>query len=478
MCARAPTQRHGRRAGSTGPRFARQAELGYRVGRTRKGQVKPSIAVMMAAGILSGCMVQDFGADLVTRAGGLMTPFDNVAAQDPNAPALDAELSNGERSALIDSLLNRRSVLPDGPYQSVAQSVLAANARAAESQLRAAMLRAQAREMNWLPSLGPNISLNSLGNVVASLVVEQTLLDGGANRAEREFARADVEVAAIELALDTNERVYQALNLYLTVQASEARAAVNEGGMAQMERFEYVMSERVRAGINDRADLQLVQQKLTQMRSDILEDREAAASARAELAAMSGTDISGVTGISSLGDVAGTAQPLDVMKVQALGTRGLAEARALRAGYTPNVTASGALGDSDSVGLGVAIPNGLGFGRAADIAAINATGQAGERQVSQQREDSARAVAAVQGNIRSLRRQQSNIDTIISQASDSLTLFEEQLRAGQRSVPDVVGVFRTKLDAERDAVALRYDLARQELQLALIYGTLVDGEDI
>ena len=41
-----------------------------------------------------------------------------------------------------------------------------------------------------------------------------------------------------------------------------------------------------------------------------------------------------------------------------------------------------------------------------------------------------------------------------------------------------VDVFRTKLDAEREAVALTYDLARQELKLARIYGTLVDGSDI
>jgi adhesin transport system outer membrane protein len=87
-------------------------------------------------------------------------------------------------------------------------------------------------------------------------------------------------------------------------------------------------------------------------------------------------------------------------------------------------------------------------------------------------------VAAVEGNITSLRRQLANTTTIISQANDNYTLFEQQLRGGQRTVPEVVGVFRTKLDAERDAVALRYDLARLELQLALIYGTLVDGEDI
>ena len=394
------------------------------------------------------------------------------------AAALDGELSNGERSEIIDALLNRRSVLPSGPYAQVASSVLAANARAAEAELRAAMLRSQARELNWLPSLGPSISLTSLGALAAGLLVEQTLFDGGAKRAEREFARADVEVAAVALAKDTNDRVYQALDLYLTIQASNARAAVNEGGIERMERFEYVMSERVRAGINDRADLQIVQQKLTQMRSDILEDHEAASSARNELAAMSATSLDGVSGISSLSDVSGTAQPLDVLKVEAEGTRSMAEARALQAGYMPNASASTTIGQSGSGGLNIGIPNGLGFGRGADMAAIEALGEAAVLQVTEQREDSARAVAAIEGNVTSLRRQQSNIQTIISQANDNYTLFEEQLRGGQRTVPEVVGVFRTKLDAERDAVALRYDVARQELKLALVYGTLVNGEDI
>lgn len=402
----------------------------------------------------------------------------SVVAPNPNGAALNSEMSNGERSELIEALLNRRSVLPDGPYAQVAQSVLAANARSAEAELRSAVLRSQARELNWLPSLGPTISLNSLGSVVAGMLVDQTLFDGGANRAEREFARADVDVAAVALAQDTNDRVYQALDLYLTAQAAEERAAVNEGGIAQMERFAYVMSERVNAGVNDRADLQLVRQKLTQMRSDILEDREAAASARAELSAMSATPLDGVSGISSLGDVAGTAQPLAVMMTEAEGTRSLAEARALQAGYMPNISAGGTIGQSDSANIGISIPNGLGFGRGADRAAIEASSQAAELQIAEQREDSAREVAAIQGQMQSLRRQSQNIRTIIAQADENYRLFEQQLRAGQRTVPEVVGIFRTKLEASRDAVALRYDLARLELKLARIHGTLVDGEEI
>ncbi len=454
------------------PPHARKSELGYRV--RQAFYFKTPFAALCAATVLSGCI----GEDIVSRAGGVLGSNDAIATPASDAAALNGELSNGERSDLIDALLNRRSVLPSGPYTQVSSSVLAANSRAAEAQLRAAMLRSQSRELNWLPTLGPQISLNSLGSVVANMVIEQTLFDNGAKRAEREFARADVEVAALALAKDTNDRVYQALDLYLTTQASETRAAVNEGGMARMERFEYVMSERVRAGINDRADLQLVQQKLTQMRSDVLEDREAAASARAELAAMSATPLDGVSGIGAVSNPTGNVQPLDVMKVEAEGTRSLAEARAMQAGYMPGISASGTIGENSSGGIGIAIPNGLGFGRGADLAAIEAMGEAATRQVAEQREDSARAVAAIEGQITSLRRQQANIQTIIDQANNNYTLFEEQLRAGQRTVPEVVGVFRTKLDAEREAVALRYDLARQELKLAQIYGTLVDGEDI
>jgi adhesin transport system outer membrane protein len=203
--------------------------------------IKTSLAAGLAVVVLSGCM----GEDIVSRASDLLRTNDASVAGGPQGGAA----LEGERSALIDDLLNRRSVLPTGPYTQVASSVLAANSRAAEAQLRAAMLRSQARELNWLPTLGPQISLNSLRSVVANLVIEQTLFDNGAKRAEREFARADVEVAAVALAQDTNDRVYQALDLYLTAQSAQARAAVNESGMARMERFEYVMSERVNAGI-------------------------------------------------------------------------------------------------------------------------------------------------------------------------------------------------------------------------------------
>ena len=85
----------------------------------------------------------------------------------------------------------------------VANAVMAANSRAAEPDLRAAMLRSQARSMNWLSQLGPQVSVTSLGAVMASVFIEQVLFDNGAKRAERDYARANVEVAAFCLGVSS-----------------------------------------------------------------------------------------------------------------------------------------------------------------------------------------------------------------------------------------------------------------------------------
>lgn len=434
---------------------------------------------MVSTLMLSACMN---GAEFPTRAGfGFLGQGDAAADGDAgqSGAALDGELSNGERSETIDTLLNRRSVLAPGAFAQVSNAVLAANSRAAEADLRAAILRSEARELNWLPSLGPQVSLTSLGTVVTSMVVDQVLFDNGGKRAEREYARADVEVAAVALAQDTNQRVYQGLSLYLDAEAARARAGVSQGAMARMERLEYVMSERVNAGIDDRSDLQFVQQKLGQMRSDLASDQEAAQTAMAELSAMSAEPLAGITGISPVAAPAATAIPLSVMKAEAEATRAVAEARAARAGFLPGLSVGGSVGSGGTdIGLTAAAPNGFGFGRGRDLAAIEAQEEAAAARVGQQREDSAREIAGLQSQLASLQRQAGEAEGLSQQARANYELYEEQLRAGQRSVPEVVGVFQTAVNAERARVDLAYEAARIELRLAALYGTLVDGEEI
>jgi len=136
---------------------------------------------------------------------------ENLGAASPvrAQPALSGGTGGKESSQLINTLLKREAVLSaSSPYGKVAGAVLAANSRAAEAELRSAKLRAEAASKNWLPTIGPSLTLSSLGEVVAGMVIDQVLFDNGKKKAERSFAKADVEVAAVALAEDTNDRVY------------------------------------------------------------------------------------------------------------------------------------------------------------------------------------------------------------------------------------------------------------------------------
>ena len=431
-----------------------------------------SITTLCAFALLSGCVMPDM------KLGNPLAMLGRSKADTAPAQALDAQMENGQQSDIINGLLNRRSVLGAGPYTQVANAVLAANSRAAEADLRAAKLRAEARANNWLPTLGPSVSLSSLGTVVTSLVVEQVLFDNGRKKAERDYAAADVEVAAVSLAQDTNDRVLAALELYLAAQAPSARADVNAAALQKMERFEYVMSERVKGGVSSRVDLLVVQQKLNQMRSDMATDQEAAAAAMSELGAMSAAPLAGVTGLSPLTDDRVNSTPLSVLKAQAQSSRAIAEATAARAGFLPRLTAGGDVSGGGGLGLSLGASNGIGFGTGAALRAADAQKAAAAARVGQVREDANRALRALEGELVSLQRKAAQSQTLADQAAANYDIYAEQQRAGQRAVPDVVGIFETKVRTERAAVSLKYEIARVSLRIAALKGTLVNGEQI
>lgn len=432
---------------------------------------RSAIIFVLAIGLMScsGTERSDTGDAEVARADGVPS--------GTNAFVLDPEMEDGSTSLIIEALLIRRSVLEPGPLKDVANAVMAANSRAAEADLRAALLRAEAKSYNWLPTLGPSVSLTSLGAVVADLVLNAALIDHGARAAERDFAKHDVEVAAVALAEDSNSRVMQALELYVEAEAARARAAVNADAMERMNHFAYVMRERVNAGISDRADLQVVTQKQDQMASDMASDREVSASAMRELQAMSASPVTGLTGLSPLDEPSLTAEALSVMRARAESARAVANARAAQAGLLPGVSIGGSVGtEGNNLGVTAASANGIGFGMGASMRAIEAEEQAAAARVDAEREAADRAIAALEGRLASLRRQHEEAAQLARQATDKYELFLEQQRAGQRAVSEVVGVFETKVRADRRAIELRYDIVLAELRVAERLGLLVDGD--
>lgn len=439
------------------------------------GQSRRKTAAMCASALaLAGCLSDVAGNAQATDVVAMQSTSGNTATPKPT----HSEKLNAQ-SAIIQGLIARRSVLSDGgAYSTVASAVLAANSRSAESDLRAAQLRARAASKNWLPQIGPEISLTSLGSVVANLVVEQVLFDNGRKKGEREFAVADVEVAAVALATDTNERVSTGLGLYITGIEARERFALASQNVKDIGHFEWVMEQRVQGGVSDSSDLNILRQRMLETRARQSAAAETAATSFAELNAMAIGDLSTVSGTSALSVHANIAQPLSVTQSEAEKIRAIAAAKVDRAGQLPGLTAGGIIGQGGSGGLTVESDGLLGLGTGDRLRAIEATKDAAGRRVAQASEDANRELRRFEGQIAATERQAAEAAVLTAQAKKNLDLFQAQYDAGQRQVIDVVSVYETFARQQENEVTLKYDAIRLRVAMAAFLGVLADGSAI
>ena len=98
--------------------------------------------------------------------------------------------------------------------------------------------------------------------------------------------------------------------------------------------------------------------------------------------------------------------------------------------------------------------------------------------MAQEQEAAARRLASLEGQRAALRIQLGEAERLAADAALNFALFEEQQRFGQRSVPEVVSVFETKIRTARAASDLRYEILMVEARIAAELGVLVDGERI
>ena len=193
--------------------------------------------------------------------------------------------------------------------------------------LISAKLRAEAASKNWFPTLGPSVSLTDLGDLVAGLLIEQVLFDNGRRKAEREFAAADVEVAAVSLSQDMNGRVETAVGLYAAALRGDEKAAYGDRALRRMQEFRRIVQGRVDGGVSDRADLNVVDSKISGIRTATATARDAATTARAELQAMTGQSFEQKPSHLSIGTPPEQGQFLSVLKAGAEAERTIAQAQ-------------------------------------------------------------------------------------------------------------------------------------------------------
>ena len=425
-------------------------------------------ALALSAAFLGGCV--GFGGG----EGG----FASRANQTPAGLAQGGAATTAEGgSALISDLQARRSVLPPGgAYDRVADAVLKADSGTAAAELRIARLRSEARAKNWLPKLGPTVSLTSLNGLAAGLLLEQALFDHGRRKAERAYAAADVEVAAVTLSTDINQRIYEGLSHYIRAERARAQGALSTKAYDRMEGFAEVMRQRVSGGMSDNTEQQVIAQHLAEMQATAAADREAEISAMAELSAMSAPGLVGLRGIDRLAVRGNRSEPLSVIKTRGEGERSIAESRIARAGLMPGLSANADLtGDGLTPSLRLGGSGLLGMGTRAEFAALNATADVVARRSAEAAETAERRIVSLERQIAQLESRLAQGATVVAQTESNLSLFVEQYKVGRRSLLELVGQYDSFARLERDQAALQYEIALLEIEIARDRGLLVDG---
>jgi outer membrane protein, adhesin transport system len=434
---------------------------------TVRGGKRPLALVALLA--LSGCDGATFPPVAMFGLGSGLKPSD-AAAVDSLAP------QGVVHSGLIDDLRARHTVLPpDGPYAVVAERVIAASSGVAVAELRVARLKAEAKSKNWLPSIGPQVDLSSLGSIITSLVVEQALFDNGRRKAERAFAAADVEVAAVTLTADMNHRVYEGLSHYLDAERAREQAAIASRGVDRLAEFNRIIAVRVDGGLSDRSEQRIIQQRFTEMQATYGSDLAARDAALAELNAMSDRPLDGLTGLSNVMAENATAEPLSVVMARGEGARSVAEAKMAKASLLPGLSASAVL-NGDGVDTGLRAGGGLlNLGLGANVAALDAQADLSDRRTAEAAEKANRTEVSLLREIAALQLRQADGAEVMRQTGGNLDMFTEQYKVGRRSLNDLVGQYDSFARMERDQAALKYEIAIRQLQIARDRGQLVDG---
>ncbi|MBT8154104.1 TolC family protein [Epibacterium ulvae] len=413
---------------------------------------------------------------------------ENAGILGPRSSSATAQVAQGnfdqsgdeQPSEVIDQLLQRRSLLEQQSiYGSVANASLTASLRSSEAELISAKLRAEARAKNWLPTLGPTISLTDLGDMVAGLLIEQVLFDNGRRKAERAFAAADVEVAAVNLSVDQNTRVETALSLYLLAQRDDEKARFGQKAVSQMHEFERVVIGRVEGGVSDRSDLQVVQSKIAGLRSGVATAGEGASTARAELYELTGQDFDEKPQHLSIGTPPEAAGYLDVLLAKSEANRSIAQATLERAGLLPTVSAAGNItSDGSGAGITAGIGQPLGLGTPAALKAVEASKEVARRQIGEAEEDARRSYARQLQRLTSFRRQEEETSRLARTSHETYKLFKAQFEAGQRTVIDVINIYEEYVRRELARIEAKYEVIQIQLEMARDQGLLADGDKI
>ena len=380
---------------------------------------------------------------------------------------------------MISGLRQRTSQLPAGSAEAViARAALESDTGTAAADLRLAKIKADVESSNWLPTLGPNLSLSSLESLASSLLLDVVIFDNGQKRAEREYAVTDVEVAAVNLAIDANDRVLDALDAYLLLLEAQSREEISTRALTVLEGYARKSAQRVSQGYSAPVEQSEIEQYLSEFRLVRDAARQSAMNARSSLTLLGVSNIPGSHHRMTSFPATPSSPPLSVTLAQAKANRSIAEAKIDRSKNFPLLGGTTEISSSGSSTVFVMSGSGMGASTLSAGNSFEASKQASNQSVIHARSEAEIEIDSLNSELSSLSTQLNGYSARLSSSMRNYELYKDQFTAGAADLTDVVDAYATAVSLELGIDEVKHDILGVKYDLLHAYGVLFDGSSI
>jgi len=369
-----------------------------------------------------------------------------------------------------------------GPvYLRIARATQSANSFADRALLKGSDHNLESHKQSLLPQVTPAASINSEGDSVAQLRVEQVLFDSGRYSAGKGVLLGEQSTVAARLRIEENRKIADAISNYIQHHHAKDQQALTASIAKLYGRFERQSQSRLANGVGDTSERDLFNLKKIEAQADFENfGSEAIASARR---------LKTIAGIAmprekpermNFNFDAGTAPEIELANAeleQSTSQLELDQANRLpRLSLNGNVgTATDSFDQEDlDMRVEVSVNQPLTWGFDHSLASSRSQLEASSIRHDEAKKKAEDEMAILRLEIKQAETKIKRLKTVSVASEKRLKGFNAQFLAGKAGIVEVASIIETYKKSKMNLVDTRYNILNLELELAVLGGIFVN----
>jgi len=393
-------------------------------------------------------------------------------------------------AAPADIAVPRQALAPESALARLArraatESLRQSSAIFALQEARNDVLAVQSR---WYPQVRPVAAADTSGDVSIGIAVEQRIWDFGRVRADLDRARNAVTIARVNLWVERNEAVFEALDAYLDAQGSLGRLGDLNALQEELSDLRTAIEGRASGGVAGRGEVLDIDIAQNRAQREILTERSNLAVARDRVRQAIGA--TGDFDLPRLGDAdtAGcsvqggdAAEPPELALARLDVVAAGLQRNAVRARQFPVIVGAADVttsrDDSDPVGtLRIGASDLLGWDRRARLEAADQAAFAAAQNHANTQRTVGQDLDALLADLDRQRESLTALTLLAASSADSQSVFWALFDSGQVSLTEGIRLTEEASRSRRAVLDAKVDLVRTCVRLARIEGALTEAD--